>query len=185
MLPALFGFAILLSGCARKELKKGLTDFIGTNIALPADLQSVKDGSIMPYAAQRSDATLIIYYDSTSCTSCNVTHLYDYMEIVDIAEKSHGRFQVMPIFTPEWKIKRQVVPLLQTTQYPFPVYVDMEGEFARLNPAIPVDRRFHVFLLDKRRKVVCVGNPIMNDALWTLFVSTLDNLLANEGEYRP
>ncbi len=44
---------------------------------------------------------------------------------------------------------------------------------------------FHTLLLDKDNRVVLVGNPLASDAMWTLFKSTLDNMLAHDGVYVP
>jgi len=40
-------------------------------------------------------------------------------------------------------------------------------------------------LLDRNNRIVLIGNPLNGDAMWELFKSTLENMLAHDGEYVP
>ena len=50
---------------------------------------------------------------------------------------------------------------------------------------ILADPRFQSFLLDRNNRIVLIGNPLNGDAMWELFKSTLENMLAHDGEYVP
>lgn len=58
--------------------------------------------------------------------------------------------------------------------YPF-VY-DEEGRFLKYNE-LPLDSRYHAFLLNQNGEVVLVGNPIGNDKLWELYKQQIRKLM--------
>lgn len=60
--------------------------------------------------------------------------------------------------------------------FPYPVYVDFNCSFRKLNTGIPEDVRFHSFLLDKNGHPVFVGNPNANETLNHLFEKVLSGL---------
>lgn len=43
------------------------------------------------------------------------------------------------------------------------VYIDDRQDFITNNPTIPEDAMFHTFLLDRKNKIVLVGNPVHNE----------------------
>lgn len=74
---------------------------------------------------------------------------------------------------------------LKEHAFPFPVFIDRTNEFIRRNDPILADTRFQSFLLDRNNRIVLIGNPLNGDAMWNLFESTLENMLAHDGEYVP
>lgn len=80
---------------------------------------------------------------------------------------------------------KDVIKLLKFSQVPYPVYIDEAEQFTQLNSFLPEDTRYHTFLLDRNDCIVLVGNPLGSDAMWALFRSTLDNMLAHDGLYVP
>jgi hypothetical protein len=81
-------------------------------------------------------------------------------------------FSVMAIFSPVKRNLPEVELQMQLLNFPYPIYIDNEGEFAS-NNNIPADKRFHDFLVDKNGKVLFIGNPLAGDQLMTVFMNTL------------
>ena len=80
------------------------------------------------------------------------------------------------IFSPKEEEYDALVKELMIADYPYPIYVDYNGVFRKLNPQIPEDRRFHCFLLDKNGYPVFVGNPVASERMMELFKTALDRL---------
>ena len=72
---------------------------------------------------------------------------------------------------------------LMRLNYPYALYVDIDGSFEKANPGLPDDKRFHSFLLDRDGHPVFIGNPAASEQLWMLFKEVLANLEANGGVY--
>lgn len=78
-------------------------------------------------------------------------------------------FSVLTIFSPLQEELEDVRLKLMVADYDFPVYVDVNGTFGKLNRCIPTDVRFHEFLLDEMGKPLFIGNPTSNEQLSDLF----------------
>ena len=57
----------------------------------------------------------------------------------------------------------------------FPIYIDLYGDFYRINQDFPSDRRFHTFLLGKDAHPVFVGNPLHGEKMSKAFERVLKN----------
>ena len=156
----------LLSSCTdRRKVSATLRDFMEREIAVPDDMECVFGRRI---ETARIDTLqpmkFIVYYDSLSCSSCGISHLND---LVPLYRKSieAGTFSLMTIFSPRADDVEDVRVELMLDSPLFPVYVDVNGSFARQNPGIPSDSRFHYFLMNPSAHPVFVGNPLGSSEL--------------------
>ena len=58
----------------------------------------------------------------------------------------------------------------------FPVYLDTENQFLKLNRKIPSRDDFHAFLTNEEGKVILVGDPTRSDGMMALFAEALRSL---------
>ena len=174
---------LLFAGCARHKVARELKEFQASEIVVPSGLQQVHARCISEYSGDGKTALLVNYYDSTDCSSCRNAHLVDLLDLYELGDR-HPEFQVLTIFSPADDRYDEVMAELMRNDFHYPVYVDYEGLFRKANPQIPSDERFHSFLLDKNMSPVFVGNPVAGQELWRLFMTVLDNMLSNGGEYR-
>lgn len=126
-------------------------------------------------------ATMIVYVDSLSCSSCQIDRLYEYGPYIDLAAESDAGFRPLFVFTPRQGGADGVRYALSVARFGHPVLLDEAGDFPRSNPRIPDDHRFHVFLLDRDSRVVLAGDPCRNPALGELYMKTIRNLLDHDG----
>lgn len=171
-------------GCSRWRVHKEIEMFTKTAIRIPDDMDVIQNGLLdscvrpLPYKIK-----LIVYYTSKGCSSCNIGHLGDLEEFFNL---KHGdSYSPVVIFAPEAQKYHELVHSLKLQAYPFPIYIDKNGSFERLNTNLPADTRYHTFLVDKNDYITLVGNPIWNEAIRILFFSTLDNMLSHDGVYVP
>jgi hypothetical protein len=86
-----------------------------------------------------------------------------------IIYESDTIFENSPDFLFFFQVKsngiKEIKLLLRNSHFDCPVFVDVENEIMRLNN-FPKDSKFQCFLLDKDNKVIMIGNPVYNRAIW-------------------
>ena len=163
----------VLTSCSdHHKIKRTMSEFTKSKIVLTDGLYVVKDRTYSPANIDDlRDMKLIMYIDSLSCSQCRISHLNSLLALYEFAV-SDNRFSVLTIFSPRSQDLPDVVQRIILQDFPYPLYVDVDGEFARRN-VIPKDLRFHNFLIDSEGKLRFVGNPNDNDQLMTIFLKAL------------
>ena len=163
--------SLLLCGCAERQTRKIMKDFIRAEIVLPGDLHSIANRNMSTESLFPKIPTLIIYHDSLECSTCRISHLMDYAGLYEMADTSG--FQIVTVFSPRQEEYDEVLRQLMVHNFPYPIYIDFNSSFRNRNASIPEDPRFHSFLIDKDGHPVFVGNPAASDDLWKVFEKTL------------
>lgn len=182
-----FFIAILLSvvfiSC-NKSKRNELSLLLNSEVKYPHQLLAIKDSLQYCINGFSAPVKLVIYYGPTSCTLCKIAHLSDYKCIFDLSQNSQFQFRVIPIFAPSATNEDEMIHLLSSCQTPDTIYVDRHGDFMKLNPLLE-QCIYNFFLVDRDNQVILIGDPLRGDSMWALFRSTLDNMLAHNGEYVP
>lgn len=164
-----------LSSCSeRQKLRKTMSKFVQSEIQIPDDLECmynreltiINKDTLKPYK-------LIVYYDSLDCSSCRISHLMDLYPLYDMADTSN--FSVITIFSPKKENLEEVSFQIQILDPMIPVYIDRLGSFAQFNQGIPLDVKFHSFLVNNDDIVVLVGNPLYNENIAGLLNKIINN----------
>jgi hypothetical protein len=150
------------------EAKHILKEWIGKTILFP-EIEStyyVVGKDSLNYISETStiskDYKILLYIDSTGCTSCRL-RLYIWKTYI---EEFDSKIDFLFYFQP--KSEKELSSLLENEQFAYPVYIDNKGELNRLNQ-FPDNSIFQCFLLDKDNKVVAIGNPIHNSQVGKLY----------------
>lgn len=172
----LTGLLLCMGGCSEHRVRKELESFLSQEVKFPSTLigcPGESTGSVT--LLSDSFPKLIIYVDSTQCSSCRVGHLSDYLPLY---EKSvQGRqYTLAVIISPPVADYGYIMHLLETYKYPFPVFIDKNHSFRKENSFIPDDTRFHAFLLDRLHRPVMVGDPARSEKIRRLFEQVLTEL---------
>lgn len=164
---------VLIACTEKHNLKKIMTEFSKSEIVIPDTMFVVnaKESAWMSHN-KSNDQKLIIYIDSTACSACRIAHFIDMIPLYELADSLNNKFSVMAIFSPEMSKMADVELQLKLLDFQYPIYLDVEKEFAAKN-TIPFDKRFHNFLISGDGKVKYVGNPLANEQLMTIFLSVL------------
>jgi len=171
----LLGLLLCIGGCSNKRIREALESFLSQEVSFPSTLICCSGGTDGVNPLRDSIPKLIIYVDSTQCSSCRVSHLSEYIPLYDDALRS-GRYTLAIILSPPVSEYGHIAHLLELYKYPFPVYLDKDHSFRKENGFIPDDIRFHAFLTDRSRRPVLVGDPVRSDRLRNLFEQELQNL---------
>ncbi|MDR3266230.1 MAG: hypothetical protein LBT24_01490, partial [Tannerella sp.] len=69
---------------------------------------------------------------------------------------------------------KEIKQLLKQNGFIYPVFIDIDNKIFALNN-FPKEQEYQCFLLDKDNKVVMVGNPVLNPAIWKLYKKIILN----------
>ena len=176
LFTALCLLAVISTGCKTAQLRRQMKELIGSTIVLPEKITCVYNGEVYPMPdSLREKAKQIIYIDSTECTTCRISHLWEYQDVFEYSAES-GRFEVMIVLSNMVFDSIPLVRYLVDRDLDYPVYVDMERRFLVENPHIPQEKLFHSFLLDSGGQVIFVGDPALSERMLKALGLALDKL---------
>lgn len=172
---------LALGSCKDKKLYRQLEEFSRSRIVIPENIPYLESSGQLPADYDKCAALMVVYVDSIECATCRMKSLYEYDAIINFATDSISGFVPAFIFAPRKNQITEVRRTLEVSGLNYPALLDESEAFAKANPHIPADSRFHTFLLDKNGKVVLVGDPSRNPALWELYKTTITKLIDNGG----
>lgn len=167
--------ALSVAGCGHGAIPNEQRAFENTQIVFPDSLVSIENGMIADRALPTTYSSFfIIYHSRQECSSCLVVQLYnDLSTLQDISARNCA---VLVIFAPLEDEVQEIIQNIVDLKYPFPIYVDLYDHFGTLNPELPNDTRFHAFLLNEKRKPICVGDPMASEGIRNVLYKVLDSL---------
>ena len=170
--------AALIAGCQEQKTKKQIERLLSEAIVVPPGIKQVLLGRDTLLADDgRAAARLVIYTDSLSCSTCRLSFMFEYNDILTLHEESGGEFEPIFIFSPQAGQADQIRNTLLLNRFDYPILLDDKGLFSAANPHIPAENEFHTFLLDRDGNVVLTGNPIGNEPLWELYKEQIRTLI--------
>lgn len=153
----------------------------GTKIELPDSLivKNLKENLIC--TTQLGEyATMIIWYDSIRCSLCHLNIIEKWQDFFDYNGFLKG-FKPIILFTPSQDERKVFEKPLVIPDFDYPIYVDIENSFAKINPQLSRCKSQNVFLLDRNGAIVLVGSPLSNKDMWNLYDNTIQTLITNKG----
>lgn len=179
----LFSFILLaLSSCKDNALKKELKRLSQLEIKIPNIEQCMYGGKdTVMHITNDALARMVIFYDSTVCSSCQVSRIWEWEDVVGLSKATNGKFAPVFVFNPPKGKVNELRIALKSYPFKYPIFIDEDGEFVKQNPELPANTLLHTFLIDKNNNVTLVGKPTGNDQLWELYKSTIRDLVNNNG----
>jgi len=154
----------------KAEVEKIVAEWIGKEIVLPDDIRCTYWGRDTVCPDRNTPYKILIYTDSTGCTSCKL-QLYKWNALI---EETHmllpGIVSFHFYFQP--KDEKELKFLLKRDNFNQPVYIDNKSKLNSANK-LPGNQNYQCFLLDKDNKVLLVGNPTSNPQIWDLYMQTI------------
>ncbi len=172
--------SLSLLSCTRgSSLEEELSLLRSTPIQMP-------EKSIITYLGKDTPATdyfkskykMVIYTDSTSCSSCALNKLYLWEDLIEWSDKSGDSVKYYFVFNPP--MSDNIRLSLRNSLLEYPMLLDSLGEFERLNPHLPKNKTMHTFLLDENNNVVLVGNPLHNPKIEKMFKEIVEEKLGKK-----
>ena len=168
----------IFGSCGIFEAKAVLEKFLDSEVILSDDFEYLHEGRDTTFDVLNGlDSKLIVYFETKSCSTCEVPYINKYQEIINYNKWTKGKFGIVFIFAPKSESYEEVKRAIERnkTQGAI-VLLDRNGGFIKQNPNIPKNRRYHIFMVDKDNKVVLVGNPLGNEKMWNLYKKEIAKL---------
>lgn len=155
----------------KEEIKYLVSEWQGKEIRFPQDMVFTRFLSdTVDLDFMESPHKVLIYVDSTGCTSCKL-QLHRWKELIQYTDSiSQGTVPFLFFF--QSNDKKEIRYLLKRDGFDKAVCLDQSDRLNHLNH-FPADNRFQTFLLDKNNKVVVIGNPIHNPNVKELYLKEI------------
>ena len=89
-------------------------------------------------ASEKRPLKLVVYSDSSACSSCAVSQLYTWIDLMRESEPYQGKFGYHFIFCPKTNDKANVeLAIMALQHFKHPVFIDTANVFERSNPHLP------------------------------------------------
>ncbi|WP_300761879.1 DUF1573 domain-containing protein [uncultured Parabacteroides sp.] len=172
---------VLFSSCKegkKEQFARLVQEWQGKEIVFPQDMAFTRFVTEpVDYRIPDAEYKVLIYVDSTGCTSCKL-QLPKWKELiahVDSATNSNIPF----IFVFQSKDDRELRYILKRDNFDRPVCIDRGNGFDELNK-FPQEITFQTFLLDKNNKVKVIGNLVHNLAIRDLYLKQITGMQYQE-----
>lgn len=168
-------FALILFSC--NESNQARIDrlskvWTGKTVYYPVDtvFESYSLDSVRKYSLKRTDYTVVSYIDSTACSTANLK-LEAWKDFLHCLKPyGNGKATCLFFFHPEDKV--QIVDLLKMSRFNYPVCIDEDDVFNKLNH-FPSDSIFKTFILDRNNKILAMGNPVDDPKIKELYLNII------------
>lgn len=129
----------------------------------------------VPYRIPKTDYKVVVFVDSVGCISCKLQlpKWKEFMHEVDSLSDGNVPF----VFFFQTKDVRELRYILRRDNFPYPVCIDTEDSFYKLN-RFPGEMMFQAFLVDSENRVKVIGNPIHNLPVKDLYFKEITGIEA-------
>ena len=165
---------ILLAACGenkKEQFARLVQEWQGKEIVFPQDMAFTRFVTEpVEYRIPDVEYKVLIYVDSTGCTSCKL-QLPKWKELIaHVDSAASGGSPV--IFVVQSKDDKELRYILKRDNFDRPVCIDRDSRLDKLNQFLQ-DITFQTFLLDRDNKVKVIGNPIHNLAVRDLYLKQI------------
>ena len=155
----------------KQRIEDDIKKLCSQRIAIPYDyFQEYKGNEKVETERLTSPFKLIVYNDSSQCTTCAINHMDVWVPLLDSLASFEGKIEVAFIFSPK---REDYANLTHRARLPFPIYVDSSCAFSQMNKNLPANAMMHTFLLNEKDSVILVGDPVRNERIKDLLLDIL------------
>lgn len=122
----------------------------------------------------KAEVNIVVYADSTDCTSCYIGKLKKWNEYLSVESETKGKVSFLFIMEVNANQLNIVKSALNTSSLKHSVYLDTLSFFRHANPQLPDVNFFHTFVLNNENKVIFVGNPLQDEKIEVMFNEILE-----------
>lgn len=174
-------FSIMFIACRNGKVKdeeyvnRIVNQWVGKEVVFPKHVvAAVWDRDTVCDELLKKTAKILVYVDSIGCTACKL-NLYDWKQKID----SFSNYTDLGfLFFVSVRRNKAFTNRVKSEAFGYPIFYDPQNELEKMN-RFPKDNHFQTFLLDSTNKVVLVGTPLGNPAMWNLYVREIKRLTKN------
>ena len=169
LLGVLLAVVLAFSSCHRQRFREQFAEVMNNSISFPEKVSCVWKRELYPMPDSLSGKTkLIIFVGSSECTKCSISQSIRYTDLY-LFSKEVGSFELVLLFSLNNDERDEIIDFICSMDFPFPVFIDEDRYFLRLNPFLASDKRFQCICVDRTGRPLYVGNPINGDSWMELF----------------
>ena len=170
---------LFFASCSESEkerLGRLVKEWEGKEILFPAHSTfTIQGKDTVDFDFKDAEYKIVTYVDSIGCTSCKL-QLHRWKELmIEVDSLTGGCVPFVFYFHP--KDIKELRNLIRREAFTYPVCFDEMDEFNRMN-TFPNEMMFQSFLLDKRNRVLALGNPVQNPKVKEFYL----NLIKGNGQ---
>lgn len=171
-LVTLIFIAILLLSCKESEqdrIIRFVNEWNGKIIQFPDSicLTSYTSDTVMTkYTREQSSYTILNYVDTIGCVSCRLQLPRWKVMMEELDSLYPNKVNCLMVFNP--KGKRKLIKHLRNNQFNYFVYIDEKDTLNKMNDFLN-EENFTTFLLDKKDKIIAIGNPVLKPKIRDLY----------------
>ena len=125
VLIALCFLIFVATGCKKARLRAQLKDMMTSTIVLPESITCVYNGEVFPMPdSMRDKPKLIVYVDSTECTTCWISNAWRYESVFALSENTRA-FDVFLLLRDTTLESIPLTRYLSDQDLSIPFYVDI------------------------------------------------------------
>ena len=169
----LFAITFLTFSCnnsPKNKVKEEILQWKNKEIVFPKDMALAPFATDTLHQYKGHPYKVLMYVDSIGCTPCKL-RLEAWRLFIEEMDKKYPN-QVGYLFYFANKKLTEVEELLHSEEVNIPAVVDEGNMLNELNQ-FSANPNLHCFLLDKNNRVKVIGNPIYNQKIKELYLSTL------------
>lgn len=162
---------VFVSSFTSDKSKLTQADWIGRKVVFPDSISfiSTSTNSISDYNIINAKYKVLVYIDSTGCTSCQLG-LVEWKAFIDRCESSN--FDVGFVFVIQSQNDRDLQIRMEIAGFTYPIIFDRHDLFDKINNFTTINGSC-TFLLDENFKVILIGSPVSSEENWNLYFDYL------------
>lgn len=168
--------AILLLSCKESEqnrIARFVNEWNGRIIQFPDSIcltSYMSDTVMTKYTREQSSYTILNYVDTIGCVSCRLQLPRWKVMMEELDSLYPNRVNCLMVFNP--KGKRKLIKHLRNNQFNYFVYIDEKDTLNKMNDFLN-EENFTTFLLDKKDKIIAIGNPVLKPKIRDLYFNII------------
>ena len=167
----IFFFLTSCKESKKESISNLITEWIGREILYPDNMTFTLWGKdTIDNAMDHTPYTIVTYADSIGCINCKL-QLANWMNFIDeLKDRVPNKVKIHFVFYP--KDFKEMEVLLRQNKFNYPVCIDIDDSFNRLNHLSSI-MAFQTLLLDVHNQVIAIGNPIYNPKVKKLYLNII------------
>lgn len=173
LIVLLFLLVLVPNSCKKARLRMQYKELMANTITLPENIACVYKGEVFPMPDDlRKKPKLLVYADSTECTTCRISNIGRYHQFFQLSEEK-GLFEVVLLFPNINLSGVSIERYLLDSDIWYPVFIDVENRYLELNPYADADQRLHALFIDEDGTPLYVGDPSSSREMLQVFLETV------------
>lgn len=179
---------LFFAGCHKnQDIRDEIILMQSAKVTIDEDSMLCVNGDSIFMEQQTPQFRLVVYVDSSECSSCSINKLkywktylskYNkkYIQMLILLEAKKSEVQ---------RIESDITSAELNNIINNIIFIDSNFVFRHKNPHIPHNSIFHTFLLNESDSVILVGSPLQNEHIEKMFRKIVDKQLVDSIRNNP